>query len=334
MFVKLENSTQIYKTEFVNRFEEKNTQICNEEVLNAMEENSTQNYNSEVLNTYIRVYIILYGIGILIDITAICGNTLTMVTIAKFKQLRTKSNAIIFSLSVADFLVGITNLIENTLLVAGEQGLSKLFDQHVNIPVFVLSSMLHLLMVTMERYIFINYPLKYHFLITRRIICLLISIPWLVSFLTNIILIILSFMCIPKNLKLLRLIILCGYIIESIIIVTLYIKMLRIVQKQVRQIRNLSFWNRNGSISESERKVTITMGLIVGAFVISWMPERLYLLLITLDVITHNNIIYLVFGLIGYCNSVVNCFIYAWKNSQFRRAYYSLLCCQKMSPSH
>ena len=323
----LENSTNIFSTAVVNTFEDNSTQVYNTETINTFEENSTQYYNAEVVHTA-RVHIILYGIGIIIDITAICGNTLTMVTIAKFKQLRTKSNAIIFSLSVADFLFGIINLIENILLIMGEQ-LSKVFDRLATM--FVLSSMLHLLIITLERYIFINHPLKYDILITKTITGSMIAVPWLVSFLTFIIPLIMFFLQTPTNTKALRMVILTGYITESIIIIVMYTKVLQTVKKQVKQIRILSFIRREKCINESDRKATITMGLVVCAFVISWMPERLYSLLIKLNVLTKNQTIYLALELLGYCNSVVNCFIYAWKNTQFRKAYYCLLCCKKMS---
>ena len=302
------------------------TEVYNTEV--TFEEYSTLVYNAELENTF-DVYTMLYGIGILIDIVAICGNTLTMVTIAQFRQLRTKSNAIIFSLSFADFMVGITHLIGNIFHLQNEQTLSKVFNQLVTM--FVLSSMLHLLIVATERYIFIIYPLKYHTWITKNVIGLMIFLPWLVAFLTYTVPLFMSYLQIPTDVKAFRLTILLVYVAESIAIIGMYSQVLRIVQKQVRQIRNLSFIKRHENISESERKATLAMGLILGAFVISWMPERINSIFIKLKVVPKNKIINMAFGMVGYSNSVVNCFIYAWKYPQFRKAYYSLLSCKKMS---
>ena len=285
-------------------------------------------YNAELENTF-DVYIVLYGIGILIDIVAICGNTLTMVTITKFRQLRTKSNAIIFSLSLADFMVGIIHLLGNIFRLQNEEILSKMFNQLVTM--FVLSSMLHLLIVATERYIFISYPLKYHTWITNNIIGLMIFLPWLVAFLTYTVPLFMSYLQIPTDVKAFRLTILLVYVAESIAIIGMYSQVLRIVQKQVRQIRNLSFIKRHENISESERKATLAMGLILGAFVISWMPERINSILIKLKVVPKIKIINMAFGMVGYSNSVINCFIYAWKYPQFRKAYCSLLSCKKMS---
>ena len=186
------------------------TEVYNTEV--TFEEYSKLQYNAELENTF-DVYIVLYGIGILIDIVAICGNTLTLVTITKFRQLRTKSNAIIFSLSLADFMVGITHLIGNIFRLQNEEIVSKMFNQLVTM--FVLSSMLHLLIVATERYIFISYPLKYHTWITNNIISLMIFLPWLVAFLTYTVPLFMSYLQIPTDVKAFRLTILLVYVAES-----------------------------------------------------------------------------------------------------------------------
>ncbi|CAH1259022.1 ADRA2A [Branchiostoma lanceolatum] len=87
--------------------------------------------------------------------------------------------------------------------------------------------------------------------------------------------------------------------------------------------------NRSRIAHVRERRFTILLGVILGAFILCWLPFFLTLFLQAVCTTCRDNIPLLLFKFffwIGYLNSAANPIIYTVFNRDFRRAFKRLLC--------
>lgn len=70
--------------------------------------------------------------------------------------------------------------------------------------------------------------------------------------------------------------------------------------------------------------------MVHGCFSVCWLPYFVVACLCVFNVIDHSmsQIIYKLALSLGMFNSCLNPFIYAWKNSEFKKAMVHALCCQ------
>jgi hypothetical protein len=86
------------------------------------------------------------------------------------------------------------------------------------------------------------------------------------------------------------------------------------------------------AVIAKERKAAKTLAIVVGAFIFCWLP---FFMVYVIEPFceTCDFPILLLTGVtwLGYVNSTVNPFIYAFSNRDFRRAYWNLTCgkCEK-----
>ena len=107
----------------------------------------------------------------------------------------------------------------------------------------------------------------------------------------------------------------------------MYISILITAYKQAKEIKKNMVDSACKTKFTSEIKATVTLGVVVMAFILTWSPLTIIFtaeLAELIPVAIHYQRVYLVLNLTGYCNSAVNIFIYAWTNS-FRKAYYLTL---------
>ncbi|KAK1333635.1 hypothetical protein QTO34_006020 [Cnephaeus nilssonii] len=108
------------------------------------------------------------------------------------------------------------------------------------------------------------------------------------------------------------------------------------LQKEVEECANLSrllkHERKNISIFKREQKAATTLGIIVGAFTVCWLPFFLLSTARPFICGTSCSCIPLwverTFLWLGYANSLINPFIYAFFNRDLRTTYRSLLQCQ------
>ena len=260
----------------------------------------------------------------IISVPVIIGNTSTIIIILRYRWLRSKTNALIFSLCCVDLGVGIFTVLTYTV-------------EWWNIFTAGLwySSVLHLLVIAIERYVAIIYPLRYHSLITKRVIGLLVAFAWFFAILTSSIpFLILNHLNI-SDMKSIHILGFVLYMLEGIAVILLYIKILLVVYTQMKQIQCLSLEQKK--TSKSEIKATKMIGLIILAYFLTWVPVSFLNILEisgTFSYQTKSTPVYLslksAFLLMGFCNSGVNFFIYGAKYTLFRKAYYSLYTCKSL----
>uniref|UniRef100_A0A1A8MKQ4 5-hydroxytryptamine receptor 1B n=2 Tax=Nothobranchius TaxID=28779 RepID=A0A1A8MKQ4_9TELE len=74
-----------------------------------------------------------------------------------------------------------------------------------------------------------------------------------------------------------------------------------------------------------ERKATKTLGIILGAYIICWLPFFIYTLLVPLCESCFHPGLFDMFTWLGYLNSLINPIIYTMSNEDFKQAFHKLL---------
>ncbi|XP_058470400.1 5-hydroxytryptamine receptor 1B-like [Solea solea] len=80
-----------------------------------------------------------------------------------------------------------------------------------------------------------------------------------------------------------------------------------------------------------EKKATKTLGIILGAYIICWLPFFIYTLLVPVCDSCFHPELFDVFTWLGYLNSLINPIIYTMSNEDFKKAFHKLLrfrCCR------
>ena len=111
-------------------------------------------------------------------VSCVIGNTLVIIAVCKYDYLQTRTNMFVLVLTVSDLIVGLI-VIPSTFAVNStyETGLknssysawknaclTSRFFQHMG----AMGDILSILAITVERYIFINYPFKYDEILSKK----------------------------------------------------------------------------------------------------------------------------------------------------------------------
>ena len=126
-----------------------------------------------------RVY---YSFLIVISFFIVCINFDVIYTMATNKVLRTKRNAFLLSLSVSDSLTGLVSIplhIASNCYYPPSEAL--ILAQAICFRFICISTMLNILLITVERYIGIIYPIRYQFILTKTRTSILITCTWATS---------------------------------------------------------------------------------------------------------------------------------------------------------
>ncbi|KAM9339670.1 trace amine-associated receptor 1-like [Symphorus nematophorus] len=260
-----------------------------------------------------------------------CGNLLVIISIIYFKQLHTPTNYLILSLAVADLLVGVLVLPFSTMLAVS----SCWYLQHFLCKVrgsfdvlLVTSSIWNLCFISVDRYYAVCQPLRYRTKINARVTVIMILVSWIASALNANSTTILGLnqgksnrSCVLfQDKSSVIMAIAFGFYLPVIIMSTIYLKILIVAQRQARSIQNTTC-QRTKSESKMERKATKTLAIVMGVFLICWTP---FCLCMTFNPLTNNKIptpLIASFKWLGWLNSMLNPFIYAFFYSWYRSAF-------------
>ncbi len=115
----------------------------------------------------------------LMAIPCIIGNSLVITAIIKYEYLQSKTNLFVLALSMADLTCGLiatpvttvmrnidSNIISNSSYPIWKVScIAGSFFQHLS----AMGDMLSIAAITLDRFLYINYPLKYETIMTRRV---------------------------------------------------------------------------------------------------------------------------------------------------------------------
>ncbi|KAF7648783.1 hypothetical protein LDENG_00151880 [Lucifuga dentata] len=279
------------------------------------------------------VCVLLYVFLGLLSVVTVCGNLLVIISVIYFKQLHTPTNSLILSLAVADLLVGVlvfpfSMIFTVTSCWYHEDLFCKIrgsFDISLST-----CSILNLCCISVDRYYAVCMPLTYTTKINNRVVVIMIMVSWGISGLIGIGVIIAGFnqgkceeSCLLDALISTTLGCIFSFYIPVIIMLSIYLKIFLVAQKQARSIQTTTCRNRKSgaTISKMEKKATKTLAIVLGVFLLCWTP---FFVNIIFQPLISDSTPVAVFETLNWftlSNSMLNPFIYAFFYSWFRSAF-------------
>lgn len=297
--------------------------------------------------------ILLCSVVLILAAIIVAGNSLVIASVISNRRLQGKTSAFITSLAVCDLIIGLVLMplivVSNTLGPAVQNGLDYC---HVTISVAIMlmfNSVANLGAVTFDRFLAVVVPLRYKSIMTKRVIVPIIAFVWIFSTVFGFI----PFMgwrtvvkpkpgsglfCqVPLNLAPGYIITVCvvGFL-PSIFVLVAYLKIFQTAYlHEVRIAAAINSVLRNQTELKlnmiKEMKAAKMVALVLGAFIISWAP--LYIIMIV-DIAMKNAVnsyIYAGGVIFATLNSALNPVIYASMNSEFRDTFRALIQCQNVN---
>ena len=218
-------------------------------------------------------------LGWLLSILAMTGNGFIIFLVCSKRQLRTKTNAFIVSLAVADFCVGLINVASfvcESLDLCNDRPISMVVWIIRNL--FAFASVANLCSLVLNRYIAIVKPLKYLTIMKRRRVIQMVILSWVIptaimTFAANVV----SNTSFSQNLNIpentLSVTFISFEIFSSFVLIYVFTSMLKVVFKHNRATRSLSKqlrFNHQVSFKTQEKSAVIMMGIVVGLFLMCY----------------------------------------------------------------
>ena len=260
-----------------------------------------------------------------VAVIAVVGNIVTIVIFLKIR-LHKRHHFLLTSLAVADLLVGLLSVplhVSIRYVYYNSHVLPAITDWTDMFTGF--TSIFTLAIISLERMYAIGWPFRHRALNTQAYV-VAIAAPWIIAFTMATAEIVLQYVIIqPSSFKILLFICLSTPIVlTSIAYSVLWMKeRSRLMPRQVQEARDL--------------KLAKTVGLITGAFLVTWLPFQILFLVFNLCISCHNVpplIIYLI-KLLQYGNSVVNIVIYPVRNVDYRNSLFQMFsACRYTCESH
>lgn len=287
----------------------------------------------------------------------VLGNFLVILTILNFKQLHSPTNFIILSLAIVDCLLG--SMIMPFSMVRWVEGcwfLGDIFCKiHSSLDMTLsIVSILHLCLVSIDRYMAITDPLVYKMKVTNESVAVGIAVIWLFSFSF-------SFSVVLSNINLKGLddllmmkscvgncnlifnrqwgvtVALVAFFIPGTIMSCLYIKIFHVAQRQAKVMADRvtlgKSETKNHSTEQRERKAAKTLGIVMGIFLLCWLP--FFITTIADPFLDFSTPVDVFDALVwfGYLNSTCNPLVYGFFYPHFQKAFKMIISKYLFHPS-
>ncbi|XP_041376602.1 probable G-protein coupled receptor No9 [Gigantopelta aegis] len=251
------------------------------------------------------------------------------------------SNYIIANLSVTDMITGMFVVYTVVYNLVNFQSKVECYIRLGFVHFFSQSSVFHLVLLTADRYVKIIFPYKHIIIFKRRPVIYASAIIWVLSFLYGA----LPIMgwhkaLIPGGVPCSYLgtlsdgflhLTMATYFSPSFMLNVMYAHIFMVARKHQRAIRNLEVGPDSLGFDKKSWKLTKTVVIISGAYILCWTPMGIVIMLhlygFLRGMTSEESSSYVVYGSISaYCNALVNPIIYAFKLPVVRKYYKRLFC--------
>ncbi|XP_064197278.1 trace amine-associated receptor 4-like [Anguilla rostrata] len=297
----------------------------------------------------ILIKVAMYICMAFIILMTVCGNLLVIISISHFRQLHSPTNLIILSLAFIDWFLG-TFLMPCSMIRSVEDCwyFGETFCKiHSSIDIMMsAASLLHLGLISVDRYLAICKPLQYRTSVTMHKVAALIGITWMFSFafgfgviLSKVNLVGVEELFINSctgtcivffNKEEGMMAALVAFFIPGTVMIALYMKIFYVAKVQARKINcNLAMTraqcNKKCTSEQTERKAAKTLAIVLGVFLLCWLPFSMMLIVDPFFDYSTPAVVFEAFGWLGYFNSTCNPLIYGFFYPWFKRVFKIIL---------
>ncbi|XP_065112757.1 trace amine-associated receptor 4-like [Paramisgurnus dabryanus] len=292
------------------------------------------------------VKVAMYAFMLLMIFTTVFGNLLIIISISHFKQLQSPTHLIVCSLAASDCLLGL--LVMPYSMVRAVEGCWFLGDVFCKVHssldmTFCISSLIHLSLISIDRYWAICDPLRYKMRITNNTVTVLILFTWLFSCLYSF-----SIVFSGVNKVGLETLIMQAYCVGSCVLFfnrqwglicpiltfflpgtimsCLYIKIFHVARKHARVMsERVTGELKSQSSAQRERKAAKTLAIVMGVFLLCWLPFFTVTVIDPfLNFVTPADV-FEVLVWFAYLNATCNPLIYGFFYPRFQKAFTTLI---------
>ncbi|XP_006824471.1 5-hydroxytryptamine receptor 4-like [Saccoglossus kowalevskii] len=297
------------------------------------------------------------AIGILLTIVTlatIAGNLLVITALLIFRTLRRNiSNCLILNLAAADFLVGVLLLPPVVINeIEGHWYFGSAFCKILKSLDICLTevSVWGMVLLSLDKYLYITFPLSYREIVTRRRMMIAVLICWVLEAIKSFYPIMAGIAedpdqknrtlqsggCLPVivNYELVLTSIVLTFLIPLILLLFFNCRIWMIVREHSRRIdNNNTTVHHHGNphphtygFSKADIKAFKGTLLLIVTFLVMWLPFWTILVADRLFGVSIPPVLYHTFNWMTYCNSCVNPLLYSF-NKSLRGACRKLLSC-------
>ncbi|XP_065112750.1 trace amine-associated receptor 4-like [Paramisgurnus dabryanus] len=295
------------------------------------------------------VKVAMYAFISLMILMTVFGNLLIIISISHFKQLQSPTHLIVQSLAVCDCLLGL--LVMPYSMMRSVEGCWFLGDfickihSSLNITL-CFSSLIHLSLISVDRYWAICDPLMYKMRITNNTVTVLLTFTWICSFVYSFSVVFSGVIAVGLEAFILQVSCFGGcvllsnkewgltcfilaFIIPGTIMSSLYISIFNVVRKHAKVLSVKVSVTTTGVNSQSsahrERKAAKTLALVMGVFFICWLPFSITIAVNPfLNFVTPADVFEALVWF-AYFNSTCNPLIYGFFYPRFQKAFKTLI---------